>query len=115
MIIRIKDLRLRTIIGFKEWERDKKQDIVINITVSTDAEAAATSDDISDSIDYKELTKKIIAGVEATDFNLLERLADFILGIVMEDALVKEVTVEIDKPLALRFADSVSIELTRKR
>ncbi len=115
MIIRIKDLRLRTIIGFKEWERDKKQDIVINITVSTDAEAAAKSDDISDSIDYKELTKKVISSVEATDFNLLERLAGFILDLVMEDALVKEATVEIDKPLALRFADSVSIELTRKR
>ena len=115
MIIRVKDLRLRTIIGFKEWEREKKQDIVINITVSTEAEAAAESDDISDSIDYKELTKKVVSGVESTSFNLLERLASFILDIVMEDALVREATVEVDKPLALRFADSVSVELTRKR
>ena len=115
MIIRVKDLRLRTIIGFKEWEREKKQNIVINITIVTDAEAAATTDDISDSIDYKELTKRVISAVEATDFNLLERLADFILDIVMEYALIIEATVEIDKPVALRFADSVSVELTRKR
>ena len=115
MIIRVKNLRLRTIIGFKEWEREKKQNIVINITILTDAEAAAATDDISDSIDYKELTKRVISEVETTNFNLLERLADFILDIVMEYTLIREATVEIDKPMALRFADSVSVELTRKR
>lgn len=115
MIIRIKDLRLRTIIGFKEWERDKKQDITINLRIETSTERAVESDDINDSIDYKVITKKIIDSVEETEFLLLERLAGFILDIIMEDERIDRCTIEIDKPHALRFARSASVELTRER
>ncbi len=115
MIIRIKDLRLRTIIGFKEWEREKKQDITINLAIETKAERAVETDDIADTIDYKVITKKIIDGVEKSDFNLLEKLAGFILDIVMTDERVDRCTIEIDKPHALRFARSTSVELTRER
>ncbi len=115
MIIRIKDLRLRTIIGFKKWEREKKQDIIINLLVETNEERAVETDDIADGIDYKVITKKIIAEVENTEFNLLEKLAGFILDIVMADERIDRATIEIDKPHALRFASSTSVELVRKR
>ncbi|MEE9543962.1 MAG: dihydroneopterin aldolase [Thermodesulfobacteriota bacterium] len=115
MIIRIKDLKLRTIIGFKEWEREKKQDITINLRIETDETGAAQSDDVKDTIDYKVITKRIITEVEATDFKLLEALSGFILDLVMEDERIEKSTVEIDKPHALRFTRSVSIEMTRKR
>ncbi len=115
MIIRIKDLRLRTIIGFKEWEREKKQDITINLAIETKAERAVESDDIADGVDYKVITKKIIDEVEKSEFNLLEKLAGFILDIVMTDERVDRCTIEIDKPHALRFARSASVELTRER
>ena len=115
MIIRIKDLRLRTIIGFKEWERDKKQDITINLTIESAGERAVESDDIADSIDYKVIAKEVIDAVEKTEFLLLERLAGFIIDIVMKDERIDRATVEIDKPHALRFARSTSVELTRKR
>lgn len=115
MIIRIKDLKLRTIIGFKEWEREKKQDISINLKIETSSERAVETDDINDSVDYKVVTKRIIDAVEDSEFLLLEKLAGFVLDIVMEDERIDNATVEIDKPYALRFARSTSVELTRKR
>ena len=115
MIIRIKDLKLRTIIGCNGWEREKKQDITVNVTIETDASEAVRSDDLKDSVDYREITKDIIEGVEKTEFFLLERLAGFIIGVVMKNRRVSAATVEVDKPHALRFAESVSVELTERR
>lgn len=113
--IRITNLKLRTIIGINDWERECKQDIVINVTIDCDATKAAKSDTIEDAVDYKTLTKRIIKEVEASSFFLLEKLAKVILNIVMENSLVREAAVRVDKPLALRFADSVSVELSEKR
>ena len=113
--IRITNLRLRTIIGINDWERTTPQDVVINVTMEFDATRAAQSDDIKDTVDYKTITKKIIKAVEASQFSLLEALTNTILAIAMEDKKVLNATVRVDKPQALRFADSVSIELSKKR
>lgn len=113
--IEIKDLRLRTIIGIHDWEREHKQDVIVNIEIFYDAQKAIESDRIEDTVDYKAITKKIIKEVEASDFFLLEKLAGMILKITMENSIVEEATVRVDKPFALRFADSVAIELREKR
>lgn len=113
--IRITDLKLRTIIGTNDWERNQKQDIVINVTLHYDASAAIASDDLKEAVDYKTITKKIIKKVENSQFFLLEKLTDMILDIVMENPAVQEASVRVDKPFALRFSNSVSVELSRKR
>ena len=113
--IRITNLKLRAIIGIYDWEREHKQDVIINITMDFDAAKACASDAIEDTLDYKTITKRIITEVEASDFFLLEKLTQFILDIVMDYSLVQEATVRVDKPFALRFADSVSIELHKKK
>ena len=66
-------------------------------------------------IHRKDITKKIIEKVENSSFFLLEKLTDVILNIVLENPLVCESSVRVDKPNALRFADSVSVELSKKR
>jgi len=114
-IIHITDLKLRTIIGTYDWERENKQDIIINISMEFDASKAGQSDRIEDTINYKTITKKIIKEIEASSFFLIEKLAQMIMDIVMENILIREATVKVDKPFALRFADSVSIELEKKR
>ncbi|MCA9399019.1 MAG: dihydroneopterin aldolase [Candidatus Omnitrophica bacterium] len=113
--IRITNLRLRTVIGANDWERDIEQDVIINIEMDFDASPSIQSDDLTDTIDYKTITKEIIEKVEASEFFLIEKLADMVLRIVMKDKRVKAATVRLDKPHALRFADSVSIELTEQR
>ena len=115
MVIRIKNLRLRTIIGLNDWERKKQQDIIINLKIQVDDESAVTSDDLADGVDYKKIKYQILQEVEKTSFYLIEKLAGFILDLVFENEKVTKASVEIDKPHALRFAESVSIELTRER
>jgi D-erythro-7,8-dihydroneopterin triphosphate epimerase len=115
MIIHIRNLRLRTIIGINEWERKKPQDIIINISVEFDGDKAAQSDAIEDTVNYKTMTKKIITLIESSQHFLLERLADRILDLIMGDVHIRNASVTIDKPNALRFADSVAIEASRTR
>jgi D-erythro-7,8-dihydroneopterin triphosphate epimerase len=113
MIIRIKNLLVRIKIGVQPAERDKLQDVLINLLLETDDPAA--TDQLVDTIDYKEVTKKIIAAVEQTRFLLIETLARFVLDLVMEEKRVKRAVVEIDKPHALRFSESVSVTMERLR
>ena len=115
MIIKIENLRLRTIIGIYDWEKENRQDLVINVSIDFDGRKAAESDNIEDTLDYKALNKKIISFVETNDFNLLERVAGGICDIVFEDPVVRWASVKVEKPGALRFADSVSVTEARER
>ena len=112
MIIHIENLRLRTIIGIYEWEKEIKQDVIINIIIEFDGSKAGESDNIEDTIDYKTITKEIISYVENGNFNLLEKLVADIGDIVMKDKRILKSTTTVDKPGALRFTDSVSVTNT---
>lgn len=115
MTIRIKNLRLRTIIGISEWERGEKQDVVINVELEVDERKAVETDLIDDTVNYKTLTKRIVEEVEQSEFFLLEKLTHHILQVVLEDKKIKKATVEVDKPHALRFAESVSVSCSAER
>lgn len=109
--IRIHNLRLRTLIGFNPDERVKKQDIVINAEIAYALEDGVFEDRVEDALNYKTITKAIIELVEGDQFLLLEKLVGDVLNICTRDASVKRASVTIEKPHALRFADSVSLTL----
>ena len=111
-LITIKDLKLRTILGVEDWERETKQDIIINIRIEFDGAKAAESDDLNDTVDYKAMKQKIIRLVEGSSFFLVEKLVSEVLKICMNDSMVEKAVVEIDKPHALRFAESVSVTMS---
>lgn len=113
--IRIKDLRLRTFIGIKEDEIKNKQDVLLNITIRFDAREAIHSTEIDDTLNYRHICKEIIGFVEGNQFLLLERMTHEVLALIMEHDEVRFAEVEIDKPHALRFAESVSIALSAER
>ena len=111
----ISDLAARCIIGVNDHERREKQDVLLNLTVYTDTHAAARSDSIEDALDYRELRTRVVEMVEASQFYLLEALAQAIADICLEQKGVARVTVRVDKPGALHFARSVAIEIDRER
>jgi D-erythro-7,8-dihydroneopterin triphosphate epimerase len=113
--IGITDLRLRTFVGFNDEELEKKQDVVIRIEIFYDAVSACQSDQKVDALDYKVITKSVIALVENGRFKLLEKLSHEVLQEVMRYPQVKRATVSVEKPHALRFADSVSATLSASR
>lgn len=109
--INVTNLRLRTFIGFNPEERVKKQDVVLNIQISYEISEAALEDRVEDALNYKTITKKIISHVENGQFLLLEKLVSDVLKLCREHESVLNAQVTIDKPHALRFADSVSLSL----
>ena len=113
--IRIKDLRLRTFIGIKEEEINNRQDVLINVSILYPAEMAVAINEIEHALNYRTITKAIISHVESNRFALLERLTQEVLDIVMQNEQVRYAEVEVDKPHALRFSESVSITLSAQR
>ena len=113
--ILIKDLLLRGIIGINDWEREKPQDILINVTLFCDLRPAGESDDIADAVNYRTITKQIIQHVENSQRFTVETLAADIARICLEAQGVQRARVRVEKPGALRFARSVGVEIERKR
>lgn len=113
--ISIRNLRLRTYIGFNPEEKTKQQDVIVNAEIRYRADPAFISDDQNDALDYKHITKRMIHHIENGRFDLLEKLTADLLAIASESEQVSYAEVRVDKPHALRFADSVSITLSATR
>lgn len=109
--IDIRNLRLRTYIGFNPAETTKKQDVVINIQIRYRIADEVLEDRVDEALNYKPITKKVIALVETGRFLLLEKLAADVLDACNDHPDVLYSRVTVDKPHALRFADSVSLTL----
>jgi D-erythro-7,8-dihydroneopterin triphosphate epimerase len=114
--IKVKNLLLRTFIGFNPEELVNKQDVLINFEIEFDTSDSFLDRDEPDNIlDYKEVTKKVIEFVQNGRHKLLEVLTHNILNLLMEDERIKYARVEVDKPHALRFAKSVSVVMEKSR
>ena len=113
--INIRNLRLRTFIGFNPEEKTKQQDVIVNAEIRYRADPAFISDDQTDALNYKNITKRMIHHIENGQFHLLEKLAADLLAIASESEQVSYAEVRVDKPHALRFADSVSVTLSATR
>ena len=113
--ILIRDLAARGRIGVPEDERSRPQDVLINLALETDTREAAAADDISRSINYASLTKKVLRLVE--DFNGLtvERLAEEIAALCLSEANARAVSVRVEKTSIVRFVAAVGVEIYRRK
>ena len=113
-IIEISNLRLRTIIGFSAHELQTPQDVVIDLRIGTDRRLAGESDDPQNALNYRNITKAVIAVVEESRFSLLEKLAEEVARLTTLDFSAPWVEVCVTKPGALRRSDSVGIRIERR-
>ena len=114
--IKVKNLLLRTYIGFNPDELVNKQDVIINFEIETDVSTKVLETDEPENImDYKIITKKVIALVQEGRFKLLEVLTKKILDLIIKENNVKWARVEVDKPHALRFSESVSLVMEDRK
>jgi D-erythro-7,8-dihydroneopterin triphosphate epimerase len=111
----IRDLLLRAIVGINDDERVNRQDVIINIEMSTDCRSAAASDSIEDAVNYRDVAKRTIDLVERSQFFLVETLAEEVAKECLADARVHSVRVTVEKPTAVRFARSVGVTIDRSR
>ncbi len=113
--ILIRDLAVRCIIGVNHDERTEKQDVIINVVLFTDTRKAGQTDILEDSVDYKMVNKALLSLVENSTFVLIEKLAEEIAKVCLDDSKVQKVNVTVDKPGALRYTRSVAVEIVRTR
>ena len=109
----IKNLVARGIIGLNDWEREKPQEILINITVYTDIRKAGETDDVAYSVNYRTLAKKMLHHAETAARLTVEALAEDLARLCLEEPNVQKVSVRVEKPGAVRFAQSVGVEIER--
>jgi len=114
--IHIKDLVVPGIVGINPDERVNPQDVLVNATLWVDTRPAAASDDIVDAVNYRTVTKAMIAHIESGEPMLVERLAAELAAIGLEaDQRIKQVELTVEKPGALRHARSVGITIRRSK
>jgi len=111
----IKNLMARGIIGVNDWERKRAQNILINLTLFTDTRRAGETDNINDCVDYSKMSKKILAHAETAQRLTVEALANDLAKLCLEENGVAKVIVRVEKPGAVRFAESVGVEVERSR
>jgi FolB domain-containing protein len=109
----IKDLVARGIIGINTWEREKPQEILINIVLFADLKKAGKTDNIKDCVDYSTVAKKVIAHAETAHRLTVEALAADLASLCLEVPGVMKVRLRVEKPGAVRFARSVGVEIER--
>ena len=112
-IIFLRGLEIDTVIGIYDWERKIRQTVIIDLEMGTDIRAAAATDDIAHTLDYKAVSKRIISFVEASEFLLVETLAERIADIILTEFSVPWVRLTLNKKGAIRGASDVGILIER--
>jgi len=112
-IVYIRDLKIDTIIGINDWEREVRQTVSLDLEMATDIREAADSDDISQTLDYKAVAKRIIAFIEASEFLLVERMAERVSNILREEFGVAWLRLRVSKPGAVTGAADVGVVIER--
>jgi len=112
-IVFIEGLQIHTVIGIYDWERRVRQPVTLDIEMGFDNTRPAASERIEDALDYKRVSKRLIAFVEASKFQLVETLAERCAQILREEFGVAWLRLKLSKPGAVRGAKSVGVMLER--
>ncbi|GAB2801950.1 dihydroneopterin aldolase [Dyella kyungheensis] len=112
-IVFIEDLRIDAVIGIYDWERRVRQTLSFDIEMAFDNTVPAASDDIALTLNYKDVSKRLIDYVGTSSFGLVETLAEQCAAIIREEFGVSWVRLKLSKPGAVRGAKSVGVRIER--
>ncbi len=112
-IIYLNGLQLETTIGIYPWERQLKQILIIDLEMGSDVARAAASDEIGDALDYKAVTKRLVAFAHESSFQLVEGFAEGVVRIVQEEFAVPWLRLRINKKSAVRGVRDVGVIIER--
>ncbi|MGE4160007.1 MAG: dihydroneopterin aldolase [Planctomycetota bacterium] len=111
--IRIESLKVRCIIGIYAFEREKEQDILVDVALRGDWSSAAEQDDMDKALDYEKVAGELSELLQSGMFQLIEKAA----GVLMEKCFsypgVRGATVRVRKPGAIPAAKEASFEISR--
>jgi dihydroneopterin aldolase len=111
--LKISGLEVVTTIGVRDWERQLRQRLRIDLELTTDTKAAAVSDDLDDALDYGAIGRRVTAVAESSCFRLIEALAGTLAETILAEFAPRHVTVRVTKPQAIPNAGGVTVEISR--
>jgi len=111
----IEGLEIEALIGIYDWERRIRQPLVLDVEMAFDNRKPAATDDIADTLNYKDVSKRLIDFVSQSDFQLVETLAERCVEIVLREFDVAHVRLKLSKPGAVRGAKAVGVIVERSR
>ena len=104
--------------GVLDWEKSTAQRFEVDVELVLDVQPAGLDDDLTKTVDYRNVYRVVRQIVESTTYNLIEALAEAIAHeILAEQPLVDEVVVRVRKP-EVRLdgpLDSTAVEIRRVR
>ena len=109
------DLRIDAVIGIWDWEKRNPQTISIDLEMQTDTKKASQLDSIEDALDYKAVSKRVKLFIQASQFNLIETLAENVAKIILEEFDVQWLKLRISKPFAIRDSRNVGVSIERTK
>ena len=109
----LRGLEARGIIGIEDWERKKPQTIRVSLEMACDASLPAVEDDIEKALNYKTISKQILAHIEESSYHLIETLAVRLAEMIQRDHGVTWLRLRVSKPGAIRFSENVGVEIER--
>ena len=111
----INDLTVDAILGILPEERVQAQRVVINLTIFTDTQPAAKSQNIADTVNYAELSSQAVQLTVEGEYLLIESLVEDLAALTLDHPTAKAVTVRVEKPQAVSATGSVGVEIYRQR
>jgi len=114
-IIYLKELKADCVIGVWDWERRIRQRVSIDLEMAADIRRAAAGDQLEDTLRYTDVAKRVTAFVEASEFQLIETLAERVAAVLLEEFEIPWCRVRLDKGGAVRGSRSVGVIIERGR
>ncbi|SIQ02126.1 dihydroneopterin aldolase [Marinobacterium stanieri] len=112
-IVYIRELEVETVIGIYDWEREVRQTVSLDLEMGTDIRAAASTEDIEQTLNYKSVSKRLISFISESEFLLVETMAEEISQIVLSEFDVPWLRLRLSKPGAVRGAKDVGVVIER--
>jgi dihydroneopterin aldolase len=111
----LRNLECQCIIGFIDWERRVKQKVVLDLEFPTNCARAAASDDVSDTVDYKRVAKRVLGYVGESQYQLIETLAHNLAMLLLEEFSLQWIRISLNKPGAIRHSRDIGVTIERHR
>lgn len=109
----LRGLRIETVIGIYDWEKQIKQPVIIDLEMATDVARAAATDRIEDALDYKAVSKRLKQFVAESRFELVETLAEHCAEIIRREFGVRWLRLSVNKTGAVTDAGDVGVIIER--
>ncbi|MDO6617450.1 MULTISPECIES: dihydroneopterin aldolase [unclassified Shewanella] len=109
----IRELKIETVIGIYEWEKQIQQILLIDLDMAWDNKMAAATDDYQHALCYESVSNRLTALITQKPVELIETVAEMIAECLMTEFKVEGVKVTVMKPGAVPTAVSVGVVIER--